>query len=196
MNISAIEERRSIRRFKPDAVPEALLMQALEAARLAPSAKNDQPWRFLVPGAQSREKVLNSVNAGIRRRMASADEAQRKGLAGAIHTLRVMKAAPALVLIVRPEGTQPYESIDGTARALELMDAMSVGAAVENMLLEAQALGLGTLWIGNTFFAYEEIVSALGLGGQLLGAVAVGYADEAPAPRPRKTFDEIVEFLP
>jgi len=196
MIITAIEDRRSIRRFKPDAVSEALLRQMLEAARLAPSAKNGQPWHFLVLGKNSREKTLTSMDAGIRRRMANADDAQRKGLASAIHTLRVMKTAPALVLIIRPEGSHPYESIEGTARALELMDAMSVGAAVENMLLEAQVLGLGTLWIGNTFFAYEEIVSSLALSGQLLGAIAVGYADEAPEPRPRKLFDEIVEFLP
>lgn len=196
MKINAIEDRRSIRKFTAAPVPEALLRQILEAARIAPSAKNAQPWKFLVLGESSREKALSAMDAGLRRRLADAGEAQRKGIAGAIHTLRIMKSAPALILIQRPEATPPHEEIGGMDRAAELMDAMSVGAAVENLLLEAQAQSLGTLWIGYTFFAYDEIVSALGLKGQLLGAVAVGYPDEAPAPRPRKAFEEIAEFLP
>ena len=68
--------------------------------------------------------------------------------------------------------------------------------AVENLLLEAVALGLGALWIGNTFFAYDEIAAALEIQGQLLGAVAVGWPDETSEPRPRKSMEEIAGFLP
>ena len=173
-----------------------MLRKILEAARIAPSAMNAQPWRYLVLGEHSREAALSAMDAGLRQRMSDADESQRKGIAGAIHTLRIMKSAPALVLILRPDGTPPESAIGGMERAVELMYAMSVGASVENMLLEAQSMGLGTLWIGYTFYAYEEIVAALDLKGQLLGAVAVGYPDEEPAPRPRKAFEEIAEFLP
>ena len=62
------------------------------------------------------------------------------------------------------------------------------------MLLKATELGLGTLWIANTSFAYNELVSYIGTTSQLIGAVALGYADEAPYPRPRKSFDEVVEY--
>ena len=79
---------------------------------------------------------------------------------------------------------------------LELLDAVSVGAAVENLLLEAEALGLGTLWIGNTFLAYDAIAEEMAVDGQLLGAVALGYPDEYPSPRPRKSLEEIAAFLP
>lgn len=195
MRIQAIEDRRSIRKFKADEIPKDTLRQILEAARLAPSAKNDQPWKFLVLGEKSRETALSAMDAGIRRRMELEDQS-RRGLASAAHTLRVMRSAPAIVLIVRPEGNHLRAEISGTDRVLELMDAVSVGAAVENMLLEAQALGLGTLWIGNTIFAYEEIVEAMQIDGQLLGAVAIGVPDESPEPRPRKALEEIAEFLP
>lgn len=194
MNTEVIERRRSIRRFQKKGVSKEMILQILEAARQAPSAKNAQPWRFLVLGPQSRNAALNAMDAGVRCRMDAV--ANRPLLAGAIHTLRIMKSAPLLILVVNPAGGTPADSVSGWARVAELLDAMSVGAAVENLLLEAVALGLGALWIGNTFFAYDEIAAALEIQGQLLGAVAVGWPDETPEPRPRKSMEEIAGFLP
>ena len=62
------------------------------------------------------------------------------------------------------------------------------------MLLAATELGYGTLWIANTFYAYQELETFLGINGQLISAVALGVPDETPAPRPRKKFEEVVEF--
>lgn len=194
MNTEVIERRRSIRRFQKKEVSKEMILQILEAARQAPSAKNAQPWRFLVLGPQSRNAALNAMDAGVRCRMDAV--ANRPLLADAIHTLRIMKSAPVLILVVNPAGGTPADSVSGWARVAELLDAMSVGAAVENLLLEAVALGLGALWIGNTFFAYDEIAAALEIQGQLLGAVAVGWPDETPEPRPRKSMEEIAGFLP
>lgn len=55
-------------------------------------------------------------------------------------------------------------------------------------------MGLGTLWIANTCFAYEELTECLGTEEQLVSAVALGYPDEAPGMRPRKKIGEILEF--
>jgi len=192
--IDAIGRRRSIRRFRPEAVPRERLAEVLRAAVLAPSAKNGQPWKFIVLGEASRKTALEAMDAGIRSRM--AEEALRPALASAVHTLRVMKSAPALVLIVYPAGVNPAGMVEGSARIMEQMDVLSLGAAVENMLLEAVAQGLGSLWIGNTVFAHDEMARALKLEGELIGAVALGYADESPEPRPRKPMDEVVVYLP
>lgn len=194
MKIQAIETRRSIRKFKPDEVPQALLRQALEAARQAPSSKNDQPWRFLVLGPDSKERALNAMDAGIRTRMENGGD--RQLLAGAAHTLRIMKAAPTVILITNPLAGHPRGEIADMEHVMEMLNSISLGAAVENFILEAEALGLGTLWIGFTVMAYEEITEAMRIKGQLVGALAVGYPDEQPAPRPRKDFDEVAVFLP
>ena len=77
---------------------------------------------------------------------------------------------------------------------MEQCDALSIGASIQNMLLRAQELGLGTLWIANTCFAYNELVQEIGTKDQLTGVVALGYGDEAPAPRPRKAWDDVVEY--
>ncbi|MBQ9952697.1 MAG: nitroreductase family protein [Clostridia bacterium] len=194
MKIQAIETRRSIRKFKPDAVPKEQLVQILEAARIAPSSRNGQTWKFLVLGPETKERALNAMDMGIRAKMAAGGN--RQTLAGAAHTLRIMRSAPALVFVVNPEAGHMLEGTDGMEHAMELLDTVSVGAAVENMILEAEAIGLGTLWIGFTIVAYDEIVRELGIDGQLLCSVAIGYPDEQPAARPRKDFDEIVEWLP
>ena len=62
------------------------------------------------------------------------------------------------------------------------------------MTLAATELGLGSLWICNTFFAQEELNHWLNADGQLYAALAVGYADEAPAPRPRRKAELTVEW--
>ena len=71
---------------------------------------------------------------------------------------------------------------------------MSIGASVQNILLTATELGYGTLWIANTCFAYDELVNFIDIKGQLVGAISLGVPNEAPNQRPRKEFDEVVEF--
>lgn len=71
---------------------------------------------------------------------------------------------------------------------------LSIGAAIENMLLEAAKLGLGTLWIANSCFAYPELVECVGTDDHLVSIVALGYPDECPNMRPRKAMEDIVEY--
>ena len=118
----------------------------------------------------------------------------RFGLPVARHTLRIMRQAPVLIIILNTNGTSPFLPIDEDRRVSEICDSLSIGAFVQNMLLEAQSMGLGTLWIANTCFAYPELMEYLQTGEQLVGAVALGYPDEEPAARPRKGLEEIVEW--
>ena len=62
------------------------------------------------------------------------------------------------------------------------------------MTLAAEGLGLGSLWICDIFFAYRELNQWLGVQGTLTAAMALGYADEAPGPRPRKSMDDLAAW--
>ena len=84
--------------------------------------------------------------------------------------------------------------IENEKRIVEICDSLSIGAAIDNMILTATEHGLGTLWIANTCFAYNELVDFIKTDNQLTGIVAVGFANEAPAKRPRKPFTDIVEY--
>ena len=91
-------------------------------------------------------------------------------------------------------GTDIRKDLDTEERIYEICNAQSIGAAIENMTLTATELGLGSLWICDTYFAYEELTEWLGTEGALYAALAVGYADESPAPRPRKDINSITEW--
>lgn len=116
------------------------------------------------------------------------------GLPDAGNTLRIMREAPVLIVVMNPYGKSPFEHITADERVTEIVDSLSIGAAIQNMLLEAERLGIGTLWIANTCFAYPDLMEFIKEPGQLIGVVALGYADEVPRQRPRKTLDDIVEY--
>ena len=105
-----------------------------------------------------------------------------------------MDEAPCLIVVLNTNGKTPFTAIDNEKRIVEICDSLSIGAAIENMILAATEHDLGTLWIANTCFAYNDIVEYLNTEDQLIGIVAVGHSAEAPAKRPRKRMTRIVEY--
>ena len=76
-----------------------------------------------------------------------------------------------------------------------LVAVQAIGAAIQNMLLAAQELGVGSLWICDVFYAYEELCAWLGETRQMIAAVSFGYPDESPGPRPRKPVGEVTTWV-
>ncbi len=185
----AIEARRSIRRFKPDALPREVIEQILDAARLAPSGKNNQPWQFVVVQGDQREAMATSLQAGLK-------SVKEQGIptGSAEYTFRIMKDAPATVFVFNPNDTDPWAERTVPETMFRIVDTQSVGGAIMSMLLRAQELGVGSLWICDTLVAYRELCQWLGRDSLLVAAVALGYPDEAPAARPRHQLDELVEW--
>lgn len=194
--LKEIVNRRSIRKYRQNEVPVEMIQQIIQAGRLAPSGKNKQPWKFLVYTAQAKREILIKMEEGIQRELNGNCILPNSGygLPDAQNTLRIMREAPVLIVVMNPYGKSPFENITVDERVTEIVDSLSIGAAIQNMLLEAERLGMGTLWIANTCFAYPELVECIKEPGQLMGAVALGYADELPLPRPRKALDDIVEY--
>jgi nitroreductase len=71
----------------------------------------------------------------------------------------------------------------------------SVAAAIQNLLLKAHALGLGTCWIGDIFYAYDAIMDYFKKPWKLMAAITLGWPDMRPSPRLRLTVDEVAEFI-
>ncbi|MDI3281532.1 MAG: nitroreductase family protein, partial [Bacillota bacterium] len=134
--LDAIRERRSIRRFKPSPIPDATLGRLVEAAALAPSAGNLQPWHFCVV----------------------KDEAVRRSLARAAGGQSFIAAAPVALVVC----ADPLRSASRYGRrGAELYCLQDTAAAVQNLLLAATAFGLGSCWVGA--FDEELVARALGL---------------------------------
>ena len=105
-----------------------------------------------------------------------------------------MEQAPAIIFVTNPLGRHPRDPLNTDERVSELCNAQSLGACLENMALQATALGLGSLWICDTYFAYDALTAWLGGQGALAAAMALGYAAENPPSRPRKPLEESVEW--
>ncbi len=196
MRIEAIYDRRSIRRYKDKPVSKEIIEQIIDAGRQAPSSKNRQPWECIVFENEAKAELLSCMERGLEREYKGEAvlPKSRFGLPDARHTLRIMRQAPVMIVILNTNGGSPFFPIDEDKRVSEICDSLSIGAFIQNMLLAAEGFGVGTLWIANTCFAYPELVEYLQTEEQLIGAVALGYPDEKPAARPRKELEEIVEW--
>jgi len=193
--LSAIINRRSIRKYKSVDVPRYMIEEILQSGILAPSSKNRQPWKFIVVTGDAKKDMLAAMGKGLIREKELPfllESAQYLG--GAEHTLKIMEQAPVVIFIVNSLGLDIYSSLKPEERIYEICNAQSIGAAIENMALTASELGLGSLWICDTYFAYKELSDWLNAEGELFAAMTVGYADENPHTRPRKRLDDIVEW--
>jgi len=188
--IETIQARRSIRTFKPDSVERKTVQQLLEAAVLAPSAKNSQTWRFTVVMGSKKEEMLAVLRAGIANR-----KDDQPGSGSAKWSIQCIEQAPVTVIVHNTDGIHPWKARKEHESWWDIATVQSVGAAIENMLLAATELGLGSLWIADVWEAYPELNAWLETDHQLVSAVSFGYADVSPQVPPRKAMDEIVRWL-
>lgn len=196
--LETIAARRSIRKFSGQPVEREKITAALEAAILAPSAKNGQTWRFIVFEGEAKARMVSAMQEGIANTSHGNLPTEARGplLADASNSARIMAQAPVVVFVINTRGNPLDQPIPPALRVLELMNVQSISAAIQNLILAAADLGLGSLWIGNIFFAYQELNALLELGPyeEMMAAVALGYAAENPAPRPRKPLDTLVQW--
>lgn len=193
--LSEIANRRSIRAYLPVPVARPDIETVLQAGALAPSSKNRQPWHFTVALGAEKAAALEAMARGLeeeKRRPLLPESAPF--LDGARRTLAVMEQAPVVIFVTNPLGRNPRQNLTVDERVSELCNAQSLGACMENMTLQAAALGLGSLWICDTFFAYDALSEWLGGQGALAAAMSLGYAAESPPPRPRKPLADLAEW--
>ena len=194
--IKEIENRRSIRKYKRHEISKEIIEDIIYSATLAPSAKNRQPWKFIVYQGEEKSKLVDVMHQGIKLEKITHKLMPEWAFAipDAENTVRVMEEAPCLIAVLNTNQKTPFDSIEDEKRIVEICDSLSIGAAIENMILTATSYGLGALWIANTCFAYNELIDFIETDSQLTGIVAIGFANEAPAKRPRKPVADIVEY--
>ena len=202
--LNAIKARRSIRKFKSDPISEMDLHTILEAGIAAPSSKNRQPWHFTIVRGSVKEELARVMERGLNLEVKAHEPFlpdSMKYINGAFNSVNVIREAPVAVLVSneRGKGIDFTENLSVDERVAEICNVQSVAAAIENMLLAANELGIGSLWICDIFFAYPEISEWLEKKnpghGMLVAAVAFGYAGEEPKARARKTLHDVTTFL-
>ncbi|HBG07188.1 MAG: nitroreductase [Geobacteraceae bacterium GWC2_58_44] len=164
-----ISDRRSIRKYKDTPVEREKIEQVLNAARLAPSWKNMQCWRFLVlTDPERRASLLQAF---------PDDNPGKKAIA----------MAPCVIVVC----ADPAES--GVENGIEYYIG-DTAIAFEHLCLAAHGVGLGTCWMG--WFDEATIKAAVGIPEpiRIIGITPLGYPDQEPKPRPRKELSQIAFF--
>jgi coenzyme F420-0:L-glutamate ligase/coenzyme F420-1:gamma-L-glutamate ligase len=183
-----IERRRSIRAFRPEPVDRRMLDDLVEAACIAPAPHHSRPWRFVViDGDAGKHALAEGMGARWRSDLAgdSVDGARIDELVTASHVK--LTTAPALVLgCLTWEGLDRYPD-EARRRAEWGMALLSLGAAVENLMLGAADAGLASCWVAAPIFCPEEARDALALPADWLphALVLVGYPDPNYVARER-----------
>ena len=163
----AIKTRRSIRRYKALQVPENLLREVLNAARLAPSADNSQPWKIVVV----------------------RDEQLKAKLGTACNGQKFIAQAPILLVACGiPE--EAFQTVGGYMSS-HVIDA---SIALDHLTLAAHAFGLGTCWIAA--FKEDKVRALLGIPEdvRVVALTPLGYPDESPERTPRKNLEDLTVF--
>jgi len=164
-----IRTRRSVRSYKSDPIPDDVLQRVLEAARIAPSGSNRQPWRFIVV----------------------KDEEIKRKLAPACHNQSWIADAPVVIVACAQELAYNRGGYMG-----KLSGVMDATIAFTHLILAARAEGLGTCWIGA--FDNEQVKEILGIpsGWNVAALTPMGYPAEGESvfrePTGRKSLEEIV----
>lgn len=193
-----LKSRRSVRRFLPRPVPTEILARILEAAVLAPSAHNRQPWRFAVlTTLKARKRLAKEMGAEFGRDLLAdgipSDEVE---ILVERSRRRITEAPVAIVLCLDPSLGDSYPD-PARQQAEYLMGSQSVALAGGTMLLAAHAEGLGGVWVCAPLFAPETVRQALRLdsGWEPQGMLLIGYSAKIPEPRPRRPVAEVARFM-
>ncbi len=200
-----IFQRRSIRKFLEEPVKDEDWKKMIEAARLAPSAHNYQPWHFIVVKNRDVIKKMASIIHQKIDQIKTHPELQEKKdrIEHYRYFFTFFENAPLVIAVL---GKQEKYIVQETMRVYDAMLAshiqsdsneQSVAAAVENLLLAATALGYGGCWMTGPLIALRELEEILKVEPPwyLTAIVPIGRPLKVPRARPRKSLEEIVTVI-
>jgi len=172
--LRTIRDRHSVRTFLKDDVTDEEISTLLHAANQAPSAHNQQAWRFIIIRGDKKQELAQLVNTQSALFPRPAAALLRMGAKSIISAPVVIAVANTGDLIKR--GTELFKVEKETAHDFfRTMEIQSSAAAVENILLAATSLGLGTVWLGVIYLIKDEVLRFLGEPeGEFMAVVPVG----------------------
>jgi len=166
----AIFNRRSIRKFKPDPVPEDILYKILDAGRWAPSACNRQLWEFvIVREHKTKKRIANEACFG----------------------QKFLIEAPCIIVVFYDDRKERREEVGPRKHD----SIQSAAAAIQNMLLSAYSMGIGSLWVCGIkkMLKLNDILSAPRFL-RPIAIVAFGYPKQKPSPPARRPLESFIHF--
>lgn len=191
----AVKTRRSIRKFKNDVIPRDKILRILEAANLAPTASNRQPWMFLIINRSSLDRMYEVMDRSFKERV---EEIGRAALNEGIKNLpipvnkssdkveglnefyRTLGGAPIAVVVYVDKGVDPWMWKNNICDA---------SAAIENLILAAWSEGIGSCWMTGPLKKKEPEIKAflrIPRNKEIVGIIPIGIPAYTPESPPKQ----------
>ena len=190
-----IQNRRSVRLFDDKKIPESAIQTVLQAANHAPSAHNQQSWRFIVVSGTRKKDLAGLVSK-------KAAEFPKTSSALLRMAARSISSAPVVVAVVNTgemikHATDLFSLNRENARNFfRTMEIQSSAAAIQNMLLAASALGISSVCPGVLILIKDDVLSFLEeTEGEFMAVVPLGYSEKKGTTPPKKSLEAKVKFL-
>ncbi|GAC1434871.1 MAG: nitroreductase family protein [Chloroflexota bacterium] len=193
--VEALRARRTVRRFRDDGVPPAVLAEMIDVACWAPSPHHTQPWRFVaVERGARRERMARALGERWRADLRRDGEPDQRIEGRLRRSYDKIAGAPALIIpCLVPGVLDSYP--DPRRQAAELsMGAHSLGAAIQSLLLAAYTRGLGAYWMCAPVFCPDVVVEALSLdqAWRPQAFILIGYPAEVLPPHSPTDLDRMM----
>lgn len=173
--LETIYDRHSIRQFQDQPVDDETIKQILDAANQAPSAHNQQSWQFIVLRGEKKQqlaKLVSSCAADFPKPSAAILRMAARSLANAPVVIGVKNTGSLI-----SHGSELFQiEKERSFDFFRTMEIQSSAAAVENLLLAATSLGLGSVWLGILYLIKDDVLEFLGEEkGEFMAVIPVGY---------------------
>ncbi len=184
--LDVIRNRRTVRKFRSDPLPEDVKNRIFEAAMWAPSHRNEQPWEFYVVGPETRRQLLDLFQNAVTMLMKKPEttEIAKKNMEklkddfGGAPIMAAVLARPA------DEHVPDFEN------------SLAAATAVENMLLQAEAENVRSVWLTVGSTPPARNILQVPDNYKVIALLAMGYPDEEPPAPPREDYKDHLKELP
>jgi nitroreductase len=195
--LELVKKRRSIRKFKPEPIPDEYVDKIIEAARWAPSGANSQPWEFIVVKKKElKDKIIELINESnnLMHKMEVVREPEQRFKWSPPGYVR----APVFIILCGDTRTKDAYPLNATLQHGSEIFTSSLASAFLYMNLAATTLGLGAQWVSAIASTYVQSLAKDLLGVpkelELYDMMAVGYPDTEPKPRLVRAKEEMVHY--
>lgn len=184
--LELIKSRRTVRKFKPEPVPDNIIEKILEAGIWTPSHKNSQPWEFAIIGPQTRSR-LNQLYHSVMEAVLNDPELPPPARAGILSLMDDFGGATFMAAVLSRPAQDQLESVE---------NPITVGAAAHNMCLAAWEQGIGSVWLSIGGHPLAREILKLKEGYQAVAVLAMGYPETVPPAPPREPYQARLSQLP
>ncbi|NTV29810.1 MAG: nitroreductase family protein [Candidatus Omnitrophica bacterium] len=193
--LQKISQRRSTRLFQETPVSREDIQTILHAAHQAPSAHNQQSWRFVVLEGEKKEALAELV-------IAKAADFPKPASTLLRLASRSIHSAPVVIAVANTgelisRGGDLFNIRDASAHDFfRIMEIQSSAAAVQNLLVAATSVGLGTVWLGVLVLVKDDVLRFIGQpSGEFMAVIPVGYSAQSSSSPKKKSLDLVIKYL-